>query len=64
MINQQKFIYINEKDLENTIIYLKDYSTIIGQTYHKTTDFNVQQQIAMLNYDINKLIKKLEIERN
>ena len=64
MNNQQKLIYINEKDLLDTIAYLKDYSEIIGKTYHKTNDFKVQQQIAMLNFDVNKLIIKLENERN
>ena len=64
MKNQQKLIYINENDLNNVIAYLKDYSEIIGKTYHKTNDFSVQQQIAMVNFDVNKVIKKLEIERN
>lgn len=63
MDNQQKLINICDKDLQDIIDYLKDYSSIIGKTYHQTTDFRVQQQIAMLNYDVNKLIKKLEIER-
>lgn len=60
--NQQKLIYINEADLQDLIAYLKDYSELIGKTYHKATDFKVQQQIAMLNFDVNKLIKKLELE--
>ena len=52
--NQQKSIYINEADLQD----------LIGKTYHKANDFKIQQQIAMLNFDVNKLIKKLENERN
>lgn len=64
MVNQQKLINFSEKELVDTIAYLKDYSEIIGKTYHQTNDFNIQQQIAMLNFDVNKLIKKLENERN
>lgn len=62
--NQQKLIYISEGALNDLIAYLKDYSELIGKTYHKANDFKIQQQIAMLNFDVNKLIKKLENERN
>ena len=44
--NQQKLIYINEGDLQDIIAYLKDYSELIGKTYHKANDFKVQQQIG------------------
>ena len=59
---QQKLIYINKLDLQETIAYLKDYSLLIGKTYNKTTDFKTKQQIASLNHNVNCIIKKLEKE--
>lgn len=60
MASQQKTIIIDEKDLQDVIQYLKDFSTIVGQSYHQAKDIISQQQIATLNFDINKLIKRLE----
>ena len=62
MDNQIQFISVTIKDLKNIIAYLKDYSNIIGQSYCYAKDIITKQQIATLNFDINKMIKKLEKE--
>lgn len=60
MASQQIMLLIDEKDLQDVIQYLKDFSTIVGQSYLQAKNIITQQQIATLNFDINKVIKKLE----
>jgi len=62
MENQQMLINLSTYELKDLIQYLKDYSTITGQSYKYATDIITKQQIATLNFDINKMIKKLEKE--
>ena len=62
MQNQEKLIYITLNDLNDLVAYLKDYSTLMGKSYHYAQDIITKQQIATLNFDINKMIKKLEKE--
>lgn len=62
MVNQQMLINLSTNELKDLIQYLKDYSTITGQSYKYATDIITKQQIATLNFDINKMIKKLEKE--
>lgn len=60
MASQQIMLLIDENDLQDVIQYLKDFSQIIGKSFHQAKDIMTQQQIATLNFDINKVIKKLE----
>ena len=62
MENQKMLISLFTYELKDLIQYLKDYSTITGQSYKYAKDIITRQQIATMNFDLNKLIKKLEIE--
>ena len=62
MENQKMLISLFTYELKDLIQYLKDYSTITGQSYKYVKDIITKQQIATMNFDLNKLIKKLEIE--
>ena len=66
MENQQMLVYLSTNELKDLIQYLKDYSTITGQSYKYAKDIITKQQIATMNFDLNKMIKKLqnELERN
>lgn len=66
MENQQMLINLSTYELKDLIQYLKDYSSITGQAYKYAKDIKSQQEIATMNFDLNKLIKKLlnELERN
>jgi len=62
MENQQMLVYLSTNELKDLIQYLKDYSTITGQSYKYAKDIITKQQIATMNFDLNKMIKKLQIE--
>ena len=66
MENQQMLVYLSTNDVKDLINYLKDYSIITGKSYNYANDIVTKQQIATLNFDLNKMIKKLEkeFERN
>ena len=66
MDNKQTLINLSTYELKDLIQYLIDYSTITGQSYRYAKDTITKQQIATINFDLNKLIKKLknELERN
>ena len=66
MENQQMLINLSIYELKDLIQYLIDYSTITGQSYRYAKDIITKQQIATMNFDLNKMIKKLksELERN
>lgn len=66
MENQQMLINLSTYELKDLIQYLIDYSTITGQSYRYAKDIITKQQIATMNFDLNKMIKKLksELERN
>ena len=66
MENQQKSVYLSTNDVKDLLNYLKDYSVITGKFYNHANDIVTKQQIATLNFDLNKMIKKLEkeLERN
>lgn len=62
MKNQDRFIYLSTNELQDLIQFLKDYSNITGQAYKYAKDIKSQQEIATMNFDLNKLIKKLQNE--
>ena len=62
MENQIKLFYIKKLDLHDTIAYLKDYSTLVGKSYNQATSIEMKQQLAIVNLNLNKLIKKFEKE--
>ena len=66
MENQQLLINLSTYELKDLIQYLIYYSTITGQSYRYAKDIITKQQIATMNFDLNKMIKKLksELERN
>lgn len=66
MENQQMLVALSTYELRNLIQYLNDFSDITGQSYRYAKDITTKQQIATMNFDLNKMIKKLknELERN
>ena len=62
MDNQQILINLSTNELKDLIQYLKDFSDITGQSYKYAKDIITKQQIATMNFDLNKMIKKLQIE--
>lgn len=66
MENQHMLVALSSYELRNLIQYLKDFSDITGQSYRYAKDIITKQQIATMNFDLNKMIKKLqnELERN
>ena len=56
------FLNLSYSDLTSAITYLKDYSLLIGKSFHQTTDKNIQKQLSDVNFDINRIIIKLEKE--
>ena len=66
MENQQMLINLSTYELKDLIQYLINYSTITGLSYRYAKDIITKQHIATMNFDLNKMIKKLksELERN
>ena len=62
MENVHILINIEIADLNSAIAYLKDYSLLVGKSFHQTTDKNVQKQLSDINFDINRIIIKFEKE--
>lgn len=62
MENVHILINIEIADLNSAIAYLKDYSLLVGKSFHQTTDKNVQKQLSDVNFDINRIIIKFEKE--
>lgn len=62
MENQQMLINLSTNELKDLIQYLKDFSDITGQSYKYAKDIITKQQIATMNFDLNKMIKKLQNE--
>lgn len=62
MENVHILINIEISDLNSAIAYLKDYSLLVGKSFHQTTDKNVQKQLSDVNFDINRIIIKFEKE--
>lgn len=62
MENVHILINIEIADLNSVIAYLKDYSLLVGKSFHQTTDKNVQKQLSDVNFDINRIIIKFEKE--
>ena len=62
MENQQMLINLSTNELKDLIQYLKVFSDITGQSYKYAKDIITKQQIATMNFDLNKMIKKLQNE--
>ncbi len=62
MENHQVLINFNINDFRAVITYLKDYSTFIGKSFHQTNDKTIQKQLSDFNFEVNRIIIKLEKE--